>query len=177
MPSRAIRSAEANRKIRFFIAIGVVTLLILLVTLGTAGKEQIFRCDRLKSGEVDCTVQQSILGVITLNTNSIAGVQAISLGQQCVNVDCKYRLEMYATQGLVPVSNTYSSNYQQLVNIKDQFNKFFTDTKSAYVQMNVETNPIMLVGVVAVFVIIWGYLGYLIWQAQHPKLEEQPAQG
>jgi hypothetical protein len=176
MPSRAVRTAEANRKIRIYIGIGIVTLIILVATLATAGKEQIFRCDRLNTGEVDCTVKQSILGAITLNTKTTAGVQAISLGQQCVDVNCKYRLEMYATQGLVPVNNTYTSNYDQLVNIKNQFNQFFTNSNSSYVQMNVETKPIMLVGVGAVFVIIWGYLGYLIWQLQHPKLEDQAAQ-
>ncbi len=176
MPSRSIRNAETNRKLRIYIAIGVVTLIVLLVTLATAGKEQIFRCNRLSSGEVDCLVQQSILGVITLSSKSTAGVQALSLGQQCVDVVCKYRLEMYATQGLVPVNEQYTSNYNQLINIKNQFNKFFTNSSSAYVQMNVETNPIMLVGVAAIFVIIWGYLGYLIWQVQHPRLEEQPVQ-
>jgi hypothetical protein len=176
MPSRAIRNAEANRKIRIYIGIGFVTLIILIITLATAGKEQIFRCDRLITGEVDCTVKQSILGVITLNSKTTAGVQAISMGQQCVDVDCKYRLEMYATQGLVPVSDTYSSNFEQLVNIKNQFNNFFTNSNSSYVQMNAETNPVLIVGVVAVFLLIWGYLGYLIWQVQHPKLKEQAVQ-
>ncbi len=176
MPSRNIRTAEVTRKLRIYIAIGVVTLIILLGTLTTAGKEQIFRCDRLGSGEVDCVVKQSILGVITLSSKSTAGVQALSLGQQCIDVDCKYRLEMYATQGLVPVSETYTSNYNQLINIKNQFNEFFTNKSSQYVQMNVETNPILLAGVLAVFVIIWGYLGYLIWQMQHPRLEGQPVQ-
>ncbi len=176
MPSRAIRTAEATRKIRFYIVIGLATLLILVVTLITAGREQIFRCDRLNTGEVDCSVKQSLLGVITLDTKTTAGVQAISMGQQCVDVNCKYRLEMYATQGLVPVSDTYTNNYEQLVNIREQFNNFFTNKTSSYVQMNVETNPILIVGVLAVFVLIWGYLGFLIWQVQHPKLEEQPVQ-
>ncbi len=176
MPSRPIRTAEVNRKLRIYIAIGVVTLIILLVTLATAGKEQIFRCDRLGSGEVDCVVKQSILGVITLSSKSTAGVQALSIGQQCIDVDCKYRLEMYATQGLVPVSDAYTSNYNQQINIKNQFNDFFTNKNSLYVQMNIETNPILLVGVAAVFVIIWAYIGYLTWQAQHPRLEEHPVQ-
>ncbi len=176
MPSRAIRTAEATRKIRFYIVIGLATLLILVVTLITAGREQIFRCDRLITGVVDCSVKQRLLGVITLDTKTTAGVQAISMGQQCVDVNCKYRLEMYATQGLVPVSDTYTNNYEQLVNIREQFNNFFTNKTSSYVQMNVETNPILIVGVLAVFVLIWGYLGFLIWQVQHPKLEEQPVQ-
>jgi hypothetical protein len=176
MPSSAIRNAEANRKIRIYFAIGFVTLIILVVTLATAGREQIFRCDRLNTGEVDCTVKQSILGVITLSAKTTAGVQALSMGQQCVDVDCKYRLEMYATRGLVPVSDSYSSNFEQLVNIKNQFNNFFTNSSSSYVQMNAETNPILIVGVVAVFLLIWGYLAYLIWQVQHAKVEEQTVQ-
>jgi len=176
MPSRAIHNAEVNRKVRTYVAIGVVTLLILLVTLATAGREQIFRCDRLNTGEVDCVFKQSILGIITLNTKTTAGVQAISMGQQCVDVNCKYRLEMYATQGLAPVVDTYTSNYNQLQNIKNQFNDFFTNSSSSFVQMNEQTNPILIVGVVVVFVLIWGYLGYLIWQAQHPGLQEQTVQ-
>ena len=176
MPSRTIRTAEANRKVRVFVALGVVTFIILVITLATAGREQIFRCDRLNTGEVDCMVKQSILGVITLNTKTTAGVQAISLGQQCVDVNCKFRLEMYATQGLVPVVDTYTTNYDQLVNIKDQFNSFFTNKDSLSEQMNIEINPIMIWGVLAVSLLIWGYLGYLIWQVQHPKLEGQAAQ-
>ncbi len=175
MPSRAIRTAEARRKIWTYLAIAGVTLIILLVTLVTAGREQIFRCDRLKSGEVDCVLKESILGVITLSSKTTAGVQAISMGQQCVDVNCKYRLEMYATQGLVPVTDQYSPNFQQIQNIKNQFNEFFTNTSSTYVQMNEETNPILLIGVVAICVLIWAYLGYLIWQVQHPRLEEQTA--
>jgi hypothetical protein len=176
MPSRAIRSAEANRKVRIYIAIGAVTLIILLVTLATAGKEQTFRCDRLASGEVDCVVRQSILGIITLNSKTTAGVQAVSMGQQCVDVDCKYRLEMYATQGLVPVNEKYTSNFDQLTAIRTQINNFFKDTSSSYVQMKEETNPILMAGVVAVFLLIWAYLGYLIWQVQHPSPEEQVVQ-
>ena len=176
MPSRVIRTVEANRKIRIYIAIGAVTLIILLVTLATAGKVQIFRCDRLASGEVDCVVQQSILGIITLNSKTTAGVQAISMGQQCVDLDCKYRLEMYATQGLVPMSVKYTSNFDQLIAIKNQINTFFTNTSSAYVQMKEETNPILIAGVAVVFLLIWAYLGYLIWQVQHPSPEEQEVQ-
>jgi hypothetical protein len=176
MPSRAIRTAEINRKARTYIAIGGVVLLILLATLATAGRQQIFRCDRLNTGEVDCVTKQSILGVITLNSKTTAGVQAVSLGQQCVDIDCKYRLEMYATQGLVPVTDQYTSNYNQLQNIKNQFNNFFKNSDSKYVQMAQETTPILLIGVAVVFLLIWGYLGYLIWQVQHPKLEEQTAQ-
>lgn len=173
MPSRAIRTAEAKRKIRIYLALGAVTLIILLVTLGTAGREQTVRCDRLDTGEVDCVVRTSILGVITLNSQTTAGVQAISIGQQCVDVDCKYRLEMYATQGMVPVNEKYTSNFDQLVSLKNQMNNFFKDTTSAFVEMKEETNPILLGGVVLVFLIIWGYLGYLIWQAQHPGEDEQ----
>jgi len=167
MPSRAIRTAEAKRKIRIYLALGAVTLIILLVTLGTAGREQTVRCDRLDTGQVDCVVRTSILGVITLNSKTTAGVQAISIGQQCVDVDCKYRLEMYATQGMVPVNEKYTSNFDQLVSLKNQMNNFFKDTTSAFVEMKEETNPILLGGVVLVFLIIWGYLGYLIWQAPH----------
>ena len=101
-----------------------------------------------------------------------AGVQAISIGQQCVDVDCKYRLEMYATQGLVPVNEKYTTNYDQLVSLKNQMNNFFKDTSSAFVELKEETNPILIGGVVLVFLIIWGYLGYLIWLVQHPSEEE-----
>ena len=176
MPSRVIRTAEANRKIRIYLAIGAVTLIILLVTLATAGRMQTFRCERLESGEVDCVVRQSILGIITLNSKTTAGVQAVSMGQQCVDVDCKYRLEMYATQGLVPVNEKYTSNFDQLTAIRNQLNNFFKDSNSSYVQMKEETNPILIAGVVVVFLLIWAYLIYLIWQVQHPSLEEQEAQ-
>jgi hypothetical protein len=172
MPSRAIRNAETKRKIRIYLALGAVTLIILLVTLGTAGREQTVRCDRLDTGEVDCVVRTSILGVITLNSKTTAGVQAISIGQQCVDVDCKYRLEMYATQGMVPVNEKYTSNFDQLVSLKNQMNNFFKDSTSAFVELKEETNPILLGGVVLVFLIIWGYLGYLIWLAQHPGEDE-----
>jgi hypothetical protein len=173
MPSRAIRTAEAKRKIRIYLALGAVTLIILLVTLGTAGREQTLRCERLDTGEVDCVVRRSILGLITLNSKSTAGVQAISIGQQCVDVDCNYRLEMYATQGLVPVNENYTSNYDQLVSLKNQLNSFFKDSTSSFVEMKDETNPVLIGGVVLVFLIIWGYLGFLIWQVQHPSEDGQ----
>jgi len=176
MPSRAIRTAEFNRKIRTYLVMGAVTLIILLVTLVTAGREQTLRCDRLASGEVDCVVRQTILGVITLSEKTIAGAQAVSIGQQCVEVDCNYRLEVYAIQGLVPVNEKYTSNYDQLQKIKDDFNSFFTEKSSSYVQMKEETNPILMLAVVVVFLLIWIYLGYLIWQVQHPSSQEPVAQ-
>jgi hypothetical protein len=67
MPSRSIRTAEAKRKIRTYIAIGVVVLLILVITLYTAGKQQDLQCERHESGEVDCVARESILGVIMIN--------------------------------------------------------------------------------------------------------------
>jgi hypothetical protein len=167
MPSKAIRTAEVNRKIRIYLGIGALTLIILLVTLATAGRQQSLRCDRLASGEVDCVVQKSILGVITLNKKTIPGGQAISIGQQCVDVDCNYRLEIYATQGMVPVNEKYTSNYNQQLKIKEEINNFFKDKTSSFVVMKEETNPYLIAAVVAVFLIIWAYLGYLIWQVQH----------
>jgi hypothetical protein len=176
MPSKVIRTAEANRKIRFYLALGAVTLIILLVTLFTAGRQETLRCERLASGEVDCVVRQTILGMINLNSKTIAGVKAVSLGQQCVDVNCKWRLEMYATQGLVPVDDKYSPNFDQMTQIKTQINNFFKDTSSSFVQMKEETNPVLMVAVVVIVLLIWVYLGYLIWQAQHPSEDEKAGQ-
>ncbi len=174
MPSRTIRTAESRRKTRLYLAVGALTLIILLVTLGTAGKEQTLRCERLSTGEVDCASKQSILGLVTLSEKNIAGVQAVSMGQKCVDVNCDYRLELYATQGLVPVTEKYTSNYDQLLNTKEQMNKFFKDTKSSFVEMREETNPVLIIAVVVVFLILWAYLGYLIWQTgQAPAAGEQ----
>jgi hypothetical protein len=172
MPSRAIRTAEATRKIRIYYAVGVVLLIILLATLYTSGKQLTLRCDRLDTGAVDCVVRQSVLGLITLSEKTIAGAQAISMGQQCVDVDCNYRLEVYAIQGLVPVDEKYTSDFQRLTNIKNSLNEFFKDKTRSYVEMKVSTNPILLVGVVVAFLLVFAYLGYLIWQAQHPSQEE-----
>ena len=174
MPSRAIRTSETNRKIRTYLGVGVLTLIILLVTLATAGREESLRCTRLESEAVDCVVRQSILGVITLKEKTIAGVQAVSLGQQCVEVDCNYRLELYAIQGLVPVNEKYTSNFEQLTEIKNQLNDFFVNKTSPFVQMKEQTKPILIGGVVVVVLVIWVYLGYLIWQAQHSS-EGEPA--
>jgi hypothetical protein len=175
MPSKPIRTTEAKRKIRTYSAIGVVSLAILLITLATAGRQQALRCERLASGEVDCVVRESILGVINLNEKTIAGSQAVSIGQQCIDIDCKYRLEIYATQGLVAVNEKYTSNYSQLLEVKNLLNEFFTDETRAFTGMKEATNPILIVAVVAAVVIIWAYLGYLTWQVRHPQPEERTA--
>ncbi len=173
MPSKAVRTAETKRKTRLYLALAALTLLILLVTLATAGKERTLRCVRLESGMVDCTVRESVLGIITLGEKTIAGAQAVSLGEQCLDIKCSYRLEVYAIQGLVPVTEKYSSNFNQLVAIKEQMNEFFTDSTRLVVEVKETTNPALIVGVVVVALLIWAYLGYLIWQAQHPKSEEE----
>jgi hypothetical protein len=172
MPSKAVRTAETKRKTRLYLALAALTLIILLVTLATAGKERTLRCVRLESGEVDCVARESILGIVTLSEKRIAGAAAVSMGEQCVDINCYYRLEVYATQGLVPVTEKYSSNFDQLVAIKDQVNEFFTDKTSASVQVKEETSVAMIAAVVLVAVLIWAYLGYLIWQVQHPKSED-----
>ncbi len=169
MPSRPVRTAEANRKIGIYLALSAVTLVVLLITLATAGQELTLRCNRLDTGEVDCTARKSILGIITLSSKTIGGVQAVSLGQQCVDVDCKYRLEMYSTQGLVPVNEQYTTNYDQQIKLKDQINNFFKDKTSTFVEMREETNPILIMGVVVVAVLIWAYLAYLARQARHSE--------
>jgi hypothetical protein len=172
MPSKPIRTAETKRKIRIYISIGVVTLIILIVTLATAGRQKSMRCDRLASGEVDCVLRESILGVIILNEKTIAGSQAVSIGQECVDITCKYRLEIYATQGLVPMNEKYSSNYDQLLVVKDQLNEFFSDKTRSFVGLKEETNPYLILAVVAVVIIIWAYLGYLTWRELHPEKDE-----
>ena len=175
MPSRAIRTAEAKRKIRIYIAIGVVVLLILLITLSTAGKQQSLRCDRLETGEVDCVVRESILGVILLNEKTIAGAQAVSIGQQCVEADCSYRLEIYTAQGLVPIKEDYTTNYDQQIDLKEELNEFFLDTNRSFVGMKEETNPALIGAVVAACVLVLAYLVYLTWQAMHPNKDEAAA--
>ncbi|OGN88710.1 MAG: hypothetical protein A2Y88_13735 [Chloroflexi bacterium RBG_13_48_10] len=172
MPSKAVRTAEAKRKTRIYLAIGALTLLILLVTLATAGRQKTLRCDRQAAEEVDCVVKQSILGAITLNEKTIPGAQAISIGQQCPDVECTYRLQIYGAQGLVPVDEKYTSDYERQLRIKEEINNFFTDKSSPYVLMEEKTNPYLLAAVVAVFLLIWAYLGYLIWQAYHQDSPE-----
>jgi len=172
MPSKAITTAEAKRKTRIYLAIGALSLIILLATLSVAGQQQTLRCDRLASGEIDCVIKNSILGVIILGEKTISGAKAASIGQQCPDVDCTYRIEMYSPQGMIPVNEKYSSNYEQQLRIKDELNKFFTDNTSSFVQLREETNPYLIGAVVLVFLLIWIYLGYLIWQVHHPKVEE-----
>jgi hypothetical protein len=171
MPSKSIRTAESRRKSYVYIGIGAIALVILLVTLAAAGQQQSFRCDRLATGEVDCKVIDSILGLIVLKEKTIPGAQAISIGQQCVDVNCNYRLEVYATQGLIPVREKYTANYDQLVELKNQLNQFFSDKTRNFVAMKEETNPLLIGGVVAVVIVIWAFLGYLIWLAYHPTEE------
>jgi len=172
MPRNVIQTEADKRKVRIYFAISMVTLVILLATLAIAGQERILRCERSNTGEVDCKVTQSILGVITLNSKSTAGVRAITIGEQCTGADCKFRLEMYAGQEVIPVDNNYTSNYSQLLDAFTKFNTFFTDTNNLNMQMNVKTNPILILGVAAVCVLIWVYLGYLTWQVKHPRPEE-----
>ncbi len=172
MPRKVIQTEADKRKIKIYFAIGMVTLVILLATLAIAGQEQILRCERSNTGEVDCKVTQSILGVITLNSKSTTGVRAITIGEQCTGANCKFRLEMYAGQEVIPVDDKYTSNYSQLLDAFSKFNTFFTDTNNSTMQMNVETNPILIIGVAAVCVLIWAYLGYLSWEVKHPQPKE-----
>jgi len=173
MPSRSIRTAESKRKIRIYIAIGVVVLLILLITLYTAGKQQNLQCERHESDVVDCGVRESILGVITLNEKVIQGAEAISIGQQCVDENCSYRLEIYTPQGLIPIKEKYTSNFQQQVELKDQLNEFFMDKSRSLVGMKEETNPALIGAVVLVCVLVLAYLGYLTWQVMHPNKDDK----
>jgi hypothetical protein len=173
MPSKPIRTVEVRRKVRTYLFIGIAAFAILIITLATAGRQQNLRCERLDSGEVDCIARESILGVINLSQKSIPGAQAVSIGQQCVDVVCKYRLEVYATQGLVPINEKYTSNYNQVLNIKNQINEFFSDKTRSFVGMKEETNPLLIMAVAAVVVLIWAYLGFLVWEVQHPRVEER----
>lgn len=172
MPSKAIRTAEVKRKTRIYLGLGALTLLILLVTLATAGRQKTLRCDRKATEEVDCVVKQSILGVITLNENTIPGAQAISIGQQCPDVECTYRLQIYGAQGLVPLDEKYTSDYERQLRIKEEINNFFSEETRPFVVMQEKTNPYLLAAVGVVFLLIWAYLGYLIWQAYHPDSQE-----
>ena len=172
MPSKAIKTAEAKRKTRIYLALAALTLVILLATLSVAGKQQTLRCNRLASGDVDCLVKNSILGVIALGEKTIPGAKAASIGQQCPDVSCVYRIEIYATQGLVPVNEKYTANYKQTLQIKEQINNFFMDKTSSFVEVREETNPDLIGAVTLVCLLIWIYLGYLIWQAYHPTSEE-----
>jgi hypothetical protein len=173
MPSKAVRSAETRRKTRLYLAIGGLALLILLVTLVVAGRQQTLRCDRQAPEEVSCVVKKSILGVIPLSEKTIPGAQAVSIDQKCPDVSCQYRLQIYGNQGNVLVDEKYSSNYERQVRVKNEINKFFKDTTSPSVEMQEKTHPYILIAVVLVFLLIWVTLGYLIWQAHHPTTPDQ----
>jgi hypothetical protein len=172
MPSKAIKTAEAKRKTRIYLAIAALILVILLATVSVAGRQQTLRCNRLATGEVDCVIEKTILGVFILGEKSIPGAKAASIGEQCPDVACTYRIELYATQGMVPVNEKYSSNYEQQLRIKEEINNFFKDNSSSFVEVKEETNPYLISAVMLVCLLIWIYLGYLIWQAYHPSSEE-----
>jgi len=166
MTSNAKKFGAMKRKIWVYACLGIIVLLILLTTLAIAGQEQILRCERSNNGNPSCLIQKNILGLIVLRSRTTEGVRAISIGQNCVGSDCKFRLELYSDQGIVPVSDSYTSNYNQLLDAFNRFNTFFSNTSNTNMQLKMETNPILIVGISAVSVLIWIFLGYLGLQAK-----------
>jgi len=73
---------------------------------------------------------------------------------------------------LIPVNEKYTSDYDRQLKIKNLINDFFNDKTRSFVQVREETNSILILGVVVAFLLVFAYLGYLIWQVQHPKEEE-----
>jgi len=83
---------------------------------------------------------------------------------------------MYTPQGVIPVIDNYTSNYGQVLDTFTKFNTFFTDTSNSNMQIKEETRPILIIGLAVVCVLIWVYLGYLIWQVRHSRVEKAATQ-
>ncbi len=102
------------------------------------------RCVRTDSGNVDCVVQDRILGLLAIRQRSATNVKAASVATECKNDDCRYRVELIANQGKVPFIEAFTPNADLKINIADSVNEFLADTGLATIEQRGQLNPLFV---------------------------------
>ena len=99
-------------------------------------------CERTESGQVDCVIQDRLLGIFTLSERSAVNVLAASVANQCEGEDCRYRVELIANQGRVPFIEAFTRNDTLKIRVADAVNDFLANTDLATLDQRGQLNPL-----------------------------------
>jgi hypothetical protein len=102
-------SNNAQRSLMVLIIQIVLLLLGILVYFYFTGQYYVVDCKKDEASMVNCTTRSTVLGVVTLQENTVTGMAAASVTDNCQGAACQYRLELYDNQGVAyPVEDGYT---------------------------------------------------------------------
>ena len=121
------QESAARRSTVTLIIQSVLLLIAILAYLYFTAQTYIIECKKDEGGMITCSTRTTVLGLLTLEKNSITGMAAATVGEECQGAACKYRLELYDNQGVAhPVEQQYSADNVVKERLAKLLNEFVT---------------------------------------------------
>jgi hypothetical protein len=130
-----------------FIAVGLVFLLI-------AAHRTDITCERVEPQSTRCTIQSSWLGRFPQAPRTADEVQEAYVSDSCDSDGCTYRVELLTRYGAVPVTNAYSSGYDDKARTASQINGYLGQVGAAPLQLRTDLGMGWFVLVPILFILI-----------------------
>lgn len=107
----------------------VLLLIAILVYLYFTAQNYIIDCQKDdEGGIITCTMRMTVLSLITVEKQTVTGMAAAAVEDECQGASCKYRLELYDNQGVAhPVREQYTPNNVVKDRVAKLLNQFVTD--------------------------------------------------
>jgi hypothetical protein len=159
MPTAAKENAPVHDRRWWIILIAesVLLLLAILVYLYLTAQSFVITCQKdntenSSGGIILCTSKHTVLGIVTLDEQTITGMAAAAVADQCEGAACNYRIELYDNQGVAhPVEEEYTPDMIIKERLVKLLNQFVIDPTKLEITLREQTNWVVyLLPVVAI---------------------------
>lgn len=111
-------------------------------------------CSRIEPQVVDCTIQSSWLGWFPQAPRTAGSVQQAVVTDSCDSDGCTYRVELLTAGGIEPLTNSYSSGFEDKRRYAGQVNNYLASGASEPLQFTSDLGMGWFVLVPILFVLI-----------------------
>jgi hypothetical protein len=162
-------SSESSRRILSIVLQTVVLLVVILVYLYLTAQSYVIDCTKDDNAMVNCTLSDTVMGIVTLNERTITGMPAAAVNKLCEGTVCKYRLELYDNQGIAhPVEEEFTANDVVKERLAKMLNQFVITADKQEILLKEQVNwLVFMLPVVA----IGAFVLYLL-NANRPKKQK-----
>lgn len=111
-------------------------------------------CSRVEPQVVNCNLQASWLGWFPQTPRVVSNVQQAVVSDNCDSDGCTYRVELLTPAGVVPLTNAYSSGYEDKQQSASQVNGYLAGATGEPLQFTSDLGMGWFVLIPIVFVLI-----------------------
>lgn len=135
-------------------------------------------CEPSAAGEVSCTIQSDWMGYFPQTPRTLANVRQAYVEDSCDSDGCTYRVVLDGPLGSEPVTNVYSSGFEDKARVASQVNAYLESGNRSPLELRLDLNLGWFAIIPAIFLVLGllflgGSIAQVIIRAAGWHMEEE----